>query len=72
MNHFEEVNDLDNDGSSPDIFFRPGRARKVAKSGSQEWRNKLGLEPCPAMINRKVEIIDMKLVNDGFLFTFLM
>lgn len=70
MNHFEEVNDLDNEGASPDIFFRPGRVHKPAKPGSDEWRNKLGVEPCAAMVNRKVEIIDMKLVNDGFLFSF--
>lgn len=61
---FEEVGEL----TSSEIFYKqkpPG----FHDSDNQEWQNKLNLDKNEEMLNRKVEIYNTRLVNDGYFIT---
>jgi len=59
---FEEVGEL----TSSEIFYKQ-KAPAFHDSDNQEWQNKLNLPKNEDMLNRKVEIYNTRLINDGYL-----
>lgn len=66
MKDFEEVNSPVAELNSSDIFFKQ-KKKPDSDKNAREWKNKLNVKPESYMDNRQIEIMDIQLINDGYL-----